>query len=141
MGLFKFVDLFGNQIDVFMDKIENGIDKFGNYLDNLIGKQIFIGQQQILSELTTQRSTISKQSETELKAYITKESQPENVTQFVDSEFDNELEESLNYLGIQLPTTNINTHDVDDYVMLGGDEYDEDEEDENQDFLNLILGE
>jgi hypothetical protein len=75
------------------------------------------------------------------------------VTKFVDSDFEKELMESLSYLGIQLPinttdNTKIQTTNEDedyDYDMLTEeDEYgefiEEDEEDENQDFLNLILG-
>jgi len=64
------------------------------------------------------------------------------VTKFVDSDFEKELMESLSYLGIQLPinttdNTKIQTTEDDnyDYDML-----DEEDEDENQDFLNLILG-
>jgi 3-hydroxyacyl-CoA dehydrogenase len=94
MGLFKFVDFIGNQIDTLMDKMENSIDKFGNYLDNTIGKKLVVNQQYILSELSKQRKTIKDQSENDGKKFINNKSKPDNVTQFVDSKFDNEFKET-----------------------------------------------
>ena len=153
MGLFKFIDSISDGLDKLMDKIENSIDQFGNFLDDKIGKKLVTNQQHISSTLSGQRSNIGKQVNDDVKTLISKGSQPDGVTKFVDSDFEKELMESLSYLGIQLPinttdNTKIQTTNEDedyDYDMLTEeDEYgefiEEDEEDENQDFLNLILG-
>jgi len=140
VGLFKFVDSIGIKIDQLMNKMETSIDKVGEYLDNTIGKKFIVDQQRISSELSKQQLTISKQSESDVNTTVYNESQPDKFTQHIDSGFDNEFKESLDYLGIQLPTDNTqkiieNKDDVVDYEELL-----EDNEDENQDFLNLILG-
>ena len=137
MGLFKFIDSISDGIDKLMDKIENSIDQFGNFLDDKIGKRLVTNQQHISSTLSGQRSNIGKQVNDDVKTLISKGSQPDGVTKFVDSDFEKELMESLSYLGIQLP---INTTDEDEDDNYDYDMLTEEDEDENQDFLNLILG-